>query len=375
MSDISLRDALTQARQSTVAALVSAVEEEGFIGITGAPQVGKTTLMETALAQLEHAGTTVVRVDVTGAYSAAKLRARWLHAILRALTGPVAASHAAGLPQHMWPGTTRTALLQAREFLGDDYHAALHGQPRERGRIKDFSDVIDLTSRLARDGRCVLVLDHVDAPLLTAKHPVDPRDLLWQIRACAQHLSHLAVVALCAPVSVDDVVAGLENAYYGDGRWLTLSPPSADEWGSAARRAQSRVDEPLLALAEGHVPTALLMARLVAVHGLESRQAFTVAATAQYEHAARAIMHATSLHPMGGHVLIAIANGDGPYSSTPEARSDQVARVVQQLARAGLIRRPFGDNGSAGRWQVADPLIRWTLAEPMNRREIEPVWE
>ncbi len=368
-----LQEALTAARQDVVGGLASGMLEEGFLGVTGEPLAGKSTLVRTAAAQLTHQqAARVVQVEVQGAYSVPKLAARWRHALLRAVVGGVAASHAAGLPREMWPASTVSAMLHAREALGDAYDSALSDQPAKGDRTSSFEQVIELTVRVARSGRCVLVLDHVDAPLLTYKHPIDPADLLWQVRAEAQHTSNLNVTVVCGRDAAESQVAGPEGAFYGDGRWTTISRPSLSQWLVAARAADVTLDEEAIDLAAGHVPTAFQLLRLMSERDCDAREAFRLAARTQHEHAARSLQHATSLHRLGAHVLVSIANGYGPYAATPDAKSGDVARAVRQLVLAGLVRR---DPNDARGWLLVDPLVQWLLAEAMNVRPEEPLPE
>ncbi len=359
-----LAEALTAARRLELDRITAGMLEEGFLGVTGEALVGKTLLTGKAAAGLAHREAAwVVQVELAGAYSVAKLVARWRHALLGAVAGPVAASHAA-LPRDFWPASTERAILAARELLGDQFDAAVSEQPAKGERPRDFAKPIDTTVELARvgDRPCVLVLDHLHAPLLTNRHPIDPRDLLWQIRSAAQHVANLHVVAVCAMGS-ESLAAGPKAAFYGDGLWLTIAAPTPEHWRLAATTVGTSIDPEWVRLARGHVPTLLAMLRAREEGQSDAREAFRTVADTQHEHATRCLLHASSLHRLGAHVLVSIANGDGPYAGTPEARSDDVAAAVGQLRLAGLIRRdPEDDRG----WLVVDPTIRWLLAQPMS---------
>lgn len=365
-----LREALTRARSAEQ--LQGAMLEEGFLGISGDAGVGKSTLItwsEVMLTVRERA--TIVHVDLNGAYSLAKLVARWRHAVLRAIVGPIAASHAAGLPREYWPASTEGAMLRARSLLADQYEAALRSEPKKGERPESIEEPLDMTVELARGGRtCVLVIDHLEAPMLTSRHPLVPQDLLWQIRAAAQRVSDLHVTVVCA-AGAESVAAGEDSAFYGDGRWLTIHRPAERQWEVAGAAAAVPIDPDLLRLGRGHVETTLQLIRASLERGLNAQDTFASVANSQREHAARCLAHANSLHRLGAQVLMSIANGDGPYAGTPDARSDDVATAVGQLRLAGLIRRDPRDSRG---WLLVDPLVRWLLADAMNLHEDDPMF-
>jgi hypothetical protein len=58
----------------------------------------------------------------------------------------------------------------------DGRDAAISEQPAKGERPRDFATPINTTVKLARvsDRQCVLMLDHLQAPLLTNRHPIDP---------------------------------------------------------------------------------------------------------------------------------------------------------------------------------------------------------
>lgn len=363
-----IRGALTAARGSSQ--VRDAMLEEGFLGISGEGGVGKSTLVRRAEAMLTLEGrASVVHLNLGGAYSLAKLVARWRHALLRAVAGPIAVSHASALPRESWPASTEGAMLSARSHLGRDFEAALRASPRKGERPESIRAPLDMTVALAEGGRpCVLVIDHLDAPLLSSRHPIVPRDLLWQVREAAQRTRSLRVVVVCAAGS-ELIAARDDAAFYGDGRWMTIRAPEPDHWASAGAAAGVPVSRDLLRLGRDHVEATLQLLRASLEHGLGARETFASLAGTQGEHASRCLAHANSLHRLGAHVLRSIANGEGPYEGTPDARSDDVASAVGQLRIAGLIRRDRRDSRS---WEVADPLVRWRLADPMNLHDDDP---
>jgi hypothetical protein len=367
-----LAEALTAVRRTEAERITAGMLEEGFVGITGEALVGKTLLTRRVAAWLTHQQMArVVEVDLVGVYSLPKLVARWRHAVFRAAVGHVAASQVAALDREFWSSTTERAMLTAREMFGDELEPALTEQPRKGERPRDLAGAIELITRLARNqgNPCVLVLDHLQAPLLTYRHPINPRDVLWQIRAAAQHIPNLHVAVVCQ-LGTEGLAADSKAAFYGDGTWLKIAAPTPSHWSQAALDVGTVIDPAWVTLARQHVPTVLAMlhAREAGIQDL--REAFRTVADSQHEHAARCLLHASSLHRLGAHVLASIANGDGPYAGAPEARSDDIAAAVGQLRLAGMIRRaPDDDRG----WILVDPTIQWLLADAMNVRPEEPL--
>jgi hypothetical protein len=72
--------------------------------------------------------------------------------------------------------------------------------------------------------------------------------------------------------------------------------------------------------------------------------------------ARHAVQHARTLHRFGGHLLEAVARGDGPYEATPEIKGSEVAKAMIRLHLSGLVRAraPRG-------WAITDPRIKWVL--------------
>ncbi len=367
-----LGEALTAARSAEQETIATAMVEDGFLGITGDGGVGKTVLTGRVAALLNAAGTArVVSVDLLGAYSMAKLIARWRHALFQTVVGHPAASQVAALDRSFWSAATQHAVLAARELFGDQFDAALTEQPPRSAAPADLSEPLEITARFAErsPAPCVLLIDHLQAPLLTSRHPVHPRDMLWQIRSAAQAEPKLHVVVVCAPGS-EELASDAQAAFYGDGTWLTVTAPSPARWTEAAVNARTAVDPAWVELGRRHVPTILGMLRARESGVRDSREAFRAVAESQHEHASRCVLHAASLHRLGAHVLVSIANGGGAYAGTPEARSDDVAAAVKQLLQAGLIRR---DPDDARGWLLVDPTVQWLLADVPNVRDSEPI--
>lgn len=346
-------EALGRARLAEVAAIASALTDHQFVGVTGPAEAGKTTLLRQVLARRElEDDAAIVTVDLDGVRSNAHLAVRWLRAIAKGTAGTIAFSHIVGLARDVWPGRTRAADHEVRDVLRDAYELAVGSRDGARELKDGVAPAVAATKRLARMRRTTIVFDHLEACELSGA--LDVRDVLWQLRAASQRTKNLAVVLACRPGAVA-LAADEDAAFYGDGTWLTTSPPTADTW----RFATDGWDpiEPICELTHGHAwSTAMMVERISGSPRLSARRAFDQLAVEQGPLAARCVQHAASLHRLGPALLHGIANGLGPYQAAPEAQSRDVAIAAQRLELAGLAYRP-----QRRVWRLVNPLVARAL--------------
>lgn len=349
---------LTSARDEEIAALRSALDDNRVLGVAGAAEVGKTTLLRWMLARYGHeTGRPIVEVDLDGAYSPRHLAHRWLRAVQRAVAGPIASSHIAALPRSMWPATTHRADHRMREVTGR-LMDSLEQESAQRGwgSQSDVGFGVEATARLAADtrGPVVLWIDHLEAPALS--RALDVRDVLWHVRAMSQEHANVRVVLTCRTPATD-IAAAEDAAFYEDGTWLTIGAPAPSTW----RRMDDDVafDE-ILPLTHGHVWSTLqLLERLTRDRRVAPRSAFRALAVEHGMLTARGVQHAASLHRLGPALLVAIANDRGPYEALPDVLTRDVASAARRLELAGLLDRP-----RARTWRIVNPLIAECLREP-----------
>jgi hypothetical protein len=351
-----IAQALDQARTPEAAAIASALADHRIVGISGPAESGKTTLLQRALAprQLD-AELAVVEIDLDGVSSLRHLTRRWLRGIARAVAGPVAFSHMVSLDREMWPGRTRTADHEAREILRSEYDLALGAHTRGKPAADELDRALAATARLARVRPTLIVIDHLEAPELSGAF--DVRALLWSVRAVTQREKRMSVALACRPGAVS-LAADEDGAFFGDGTWLTISPPRRETWRSATD-AWERVDR-ICELTDGHVwSTASLIERVSRREGLRVTGAFDALAREHAPLAARCVQHAATLHRLGPTLMRGIANGLGPYQAAPDAQSRDVAAAAQRLELAGLAYRP-----RRRVWRIVNPVVARALREP-----------
>ena len=209
-----------------------------------------------------------------------------------------------------------------------------------------------------------LVIGHSDQITgITCVHPVDLGALLWSVRSVVQTTTRLRLVLSGRP-GLERELTSEQAAFYQDGRWVKLARPGPEVWRRLLPSFALDSVDGLLTLSEGHVPTALAM-----LDGLDGdspvasalRERFATLAATQGQHAARCVQHARTLDRLGGEVLLAIAQGRGPYTGTGYGHPRDAQRAVNRLRLAGLV-----DAGRPGRTLAGD---RPTRRPPAPRRD------
>jgi DNA-binding CsgD family transcriptional regulator len=357
---------LTKARRDAIERIAQVVGEQAFTGLVGEAEVGKTAILTAALDVLRKDGWAVVRLDLDGAWSPNRLAWRWARELVRATAGSVVLSHIDALDSGMWPESTRAALLRLHGELGDDVARLAEARHPARGVGK--ADAIDApvnaTLELAGNRRLVLAVDHLEAPKAAGLGTPDAAELLWRVRSRGQYLSNLRVV-VCARPPAQDLASGSEAAYHMGGRWLTLDPPSATAFAAVTDR-DIAVVEAAIERTFGH-PRATLEI-LGELPGLWRDAPMAVddsigrVAARHVDLARHCVQHARSVHRLGGHLLIAVAQGRGPYEATPEIDGTEVSQAMTRLHLNGLVRR-LGPR----EWAPCDPRVGWVLGGTLRK--------
>ena len=346
-----LGEALDHARRDEVAAILSALDENQVVGLSGPSEAGKSKLLRVALAPLELAASVaVIHIDLDGVYSPRHLARRWLKEVARATAGPIAFAHMRSLDPDFWPGATRRADHLVREVLLDDYDVVLgaKGEQQSKGGDEEVARALAATDRLLAQRSVLLVFDHLEATELS--RALDVRRLLWQVRANSQREQGLRVALVCRPGAIA-LAADEEGAFYGDGVWMTVDFPRGDVWVEATG-GWDGIDE-LLTLTHGHPWSTLIAAdRAIGRRSSGVRRVFEEIALEQRPLVARCVQHAASLHRLGPALLRGLANDAGPYEAIPDALSRDVAAAAQRLALAGITHRP-----RRGVWQIVNPFV------------------
>jgi hypothetical protein len=365
------------ARPQLVDQIVNTVAQQSFTGVVGEAELGKSYLLNAALRELAGQKWAVIKLDLDGAWSPNRLAWRWAIELARAVAGGAAVSHLHALDRSVWPSSTRSAVLSLSRVLGPEV-AALAEQPHPEkgiGRDDALQAPLQATLALAKKRRVVLAIDHLETPSAAGLRSPDVAGLLWSIRAPGQYLDHLHVVVVTRP-GAQHLASGTESAYHLLGRWLTIQPPTADEFAAATGVPLIWCDQ-LIPYTGGHPSSTvevLLEIRRVTVgddsripdvpRGNPDRRMASVIeyaiATVSDRHvdlARRSIEHARSVHRLGSHLLVAVARGDGPYEATPEVPGSEVAKAMVRLHLNGLVR----PRGSQRGWEPSDPRVRWAL--------------
>jgi hypothetical protein len=328
----------------------------------GEADCGKTLLCSIVLANIRQRGTLAISLDLDGAYSLNQLAWQWAKELARATIDPVALSHMSALPQDMWPGSTRNQVLALGEHLGEEVAALaeLSSPHHGVGNLDAITSTLSATERLAQARDTLLVIDHLEAPSLTPRHPLHVAQLLWRVRAVTQLQPRLRVLLVSRTATVGLATAPTA-AFYGDGQWLTVTSPSPEVFAIGTRRSQDLV-KLVLSRTSGHVNSTLELLDALPSHATDAdaQEAVRLLAAQHIDLTRRTVQHARTLHRLGSHILMVIAEGKRPYQETPDARSKEIGAAVSALHTAGIIRRK--DPLRQQNWAVTDPRVAWGLA-------------
>jgi DNA-binding CsgD family transcriptional regulator/energy-coupling factor transporter ATP-binding protein EcfA2 len=353
---------LTKARSAAVERVVQTSQEQRFTGIVGEAGVGKSALLNAAMHRLQDS-CAVLRLDLDEAWSPNRLAWRWARELARAVAGDVAVSHLDALSPEMWPTSTRNALLRLSDSIGHDLArlAEASAPPRGIGKSIALEGPIRGTLALAERQRVLLVIDHLEAPRAAGLSTPDSEEILWRLRARGQYAPHLHIL-VCARPPAQDLAAGPDAPYRLDGRWLTIDPPSPLEFSSITS-LDAHTIEAVHARTSGHPrATVEVLEEFDAVvpAGGERPAIATLVSRIATRHvglASQAMQHARSVHRIGGHLLLAVARGTGPYQATRELDAAQISDAMIRLHMNGLVRR-----AGPREWATADPRVKWCLA-------------
>jgi hypothetical protein len=359
---MNVREQLTAARGDVLRRIEESVLASPLTGVMGEADCGKTLLCSLVLASARKRGTVVISLDLDAAYSPNQLAWSWAKELARAVIDPVALSHMAALPQDMWPTRTRNQILSLGKHLGEEVAALAElSSPRHGvGNLDAVASTLAATERLAHGRDTLIVIDHLEAPSLTSRHPLNVAQLLWRVRAVSQLQPRLQALLVARTPAVKLATAPTA-AFYGDGQWLTVTPPSPEAFATATAHSRDLVDL-VLSRTSGHVNSTLELLEMLPTDSTvtDVEEAIRRLATQHTDLTRRTIQHARTLHRLGGHMLRVIAEGKRPYQETPDARSKEIGAAVTALHLAGIIRRQ--DALRQKNWAITDPRVAWGLA-------------
>jgi hypothetical protein len=364
---------LATSRSGEAQRIGEAIVKNGIVGLVGEAEVGKTQTIRQSLAAL-NPRTAVIYIDFDVAASDGHVGWQIAKQIARHATSGVDLSIlSAGA---IVPPRLERTRVQLAEILGVvGVEESLREWPSGTyGALAGFQAL----ERLAETREVLVWLDHIEAPRLTARHPVNVGRLLWGIREAHQRQQAIRVL-LSGREGIGDVVTGPKAAFHQQGEWLTLDYPPASMWRDVARRLKvtARITQELAFLTGGHPQTMLIALTTVAMrpgdfsgNGGEMLLAELVAHDDGV--AARAVQHARSLHRLGGQVLVQVARGQRPYGAAERgaASTQEISKVLARLRLAGLLRHE-------GRWEVVNPIVairaRGSVAEPDQIEDWEDI--
>ncbi len=349
-----LRWALQLARSEEADRIAEARRRQRVVGVLGEAEVGKSETVRQAIGP-STPRRAVIEIDFDGAASDGHLAFLLARQIARAHLGaPAFSTLKVGV---LVPATIEAQRIELAELLGvDGLEEALRDWP---SGTYPLARALGALERLTELRETILWLDHLEAPALTPRHPVDVEGLLWGFRELLQRTPELSIV-LCGRVAVEARVLGSEAAFHQQGQWLTLDNPPPEAWRRVAATLDVG-DAPALELAtltRGH-PVTMLLALMRMTRGAGGAGAHEILrdlVATDPGLGARAMQHARSLHRLGGQVLVQVANGEGPYAAAQRGSSpaQEIRKVLGRLQLAGLLRHDEG-------WSLVNPLVTAAL--------------
>ncbi len=375
-----LHGALTAARRDDLGRIDEALLRFGVTGVHGEAEVGITRLIEAAIARAEHP---CIRVDLDGATSDTDVAWLLARGLARVILGP--ALSMVLLPPGLRPASADRHFIQFAEAAGRRV-ADLSVSEQATAPDMPVPEVLDAVGRVYEQSvqSPALWIDHLQAPTLTPRHPLDVDALLWNVRTIQQKFEMPVIVS--GHRTATPVAYGKRGAFHGDGLWVSIGRPGLAVWLDAADALGASAPTPgwTVAMAEithGHPATTLLALALSAEFAArrpDPLHLWRFMLSSDDGHVARAILHARTLHRLGGRVLEQIAQGAGPYEDAPsDQRRKEIHRAVTRLHEGGLITQPRPRT-----WEVTNPLVAGRLrreapssiydASPCDPREHEP---
>lgn len=190
-------DALAAARASEIERIADALGEHHIVGLLGEAEVGKTVTVRQAL-RLQRPALRAIELDLNRAASDEHVGFLLAKEIARTVLGPTDFSLlAVGV---LLPGRVERGRLQLAELLGvEGLDEACRDWPS--GRYSSATALRALETLVRTGSDLVLWIDHVEAPLLTPRHPLKVDELLWGIRNSASASRGCALYCLAGPPS------------------------------------------------------------------------------------------------------------------------------------------------------------------------------
>jgi hypothetical protein len=352
---------LGEARAPEAGRIAEALQTNRILGILGEAEVGKTEVVRQAL-RSRPAGANLLLLDLDGAAGKEQLAFLMLKQIAAAFLGaPQFSVLSVGT---LVPASVESERVELARLIGvDGLDEALREWPSGTFPLEKALAAVDA---FARERDTILWVDHVEAPALTPRHPLDVDGVLWGLRATAQRRERLSLI-LSARSAFDTGLLGRDRAFYQQGRWLEIDNPAPPVWAQVGERLEvdSDLTAELFGLTRGHPGTMLRALPLAAATPGQRAAAEIIRdlASNSFPLAARATQHARSLHRLGSQVLLQLAMGRRPYAADQKGASpaQEIRKVLGRLHLAGLIRH------DPGTWSVVDPLVGAVL-----RGEVHP---
>ena len=222
-------ESLSSARKPESGRIVDSLRTSRVVGILGEAEVGKTAVVEQALAP-RAAADEVLRIDLDAVTGEHQLAFQMVRQVAVAYLGaPAFSLLSVGV---LVPASVESRRVELARVVGvDGLEEALRAWPSGTFRLDRGLRAVE---NFAAERDTVLWVDHAEASSLTPRHPFNVDDLLWELRAMLQQVGRLSLI-ISGRDEFEKELLGTRQAFYEQGRWLTLDNPAKATWLQVGR--------------------------------------------------------------------------------------------------------------------------------------------
>lgn len=218
------------------------------------------------------------------------------------------------------------------------------------GQLESFLSLDDLLSAVPESALLVVHDAHLLAERWAGR-------ALWSLRARVSEAAPPWMLLLTRPSQTG--LTDPEAAFFGFARRLEMPAPTEADWARALDKAGRPVhphDLGWLTEQTGGNPDITLEA--LRNDAKDVRRGWRACVHARRVVADVVLDAARAAHPLGPRLLVAVARGEPPYPTIPDAKPARVAHALRRLRDHEFVYQP-----EPRTWRLADPALAAALRE------------